>query len=67
MSSDKPNEVKSAFNDLIALLKEGKIKIKLSDVGQDLFSQVAEEYIKQLNRELLEVYGEIEQYGLTET
>jgi len=64
MSEDKPNEVKSAFNRLIARIKGGEFQIELAEVGEDLFSQVANEYITQLNREIKEVYGEMEQYGL---
>lgn len=64
MSEDKPNEVKSAFNELISLLRNGKLQIELDDLGEDLFSQVANEYITQLNREIQEVFGEMVQYGL---
>ena len=64
MSEDKPNEVKSAFNKLIALIKDGEFQIELEEVGVDLFSQVANEYISQLNREIHEVFGEMKQYGL---
>lgn len=65
LSEDKPNEVKSAFNKLITRIKEGPFQINLTNVGDDLFSQVANEYIVQLNREILEVHGEMKQYGLT--
>lgn len=64
MSEDKPNDVKSAFNKLIARIKDGEFQIELDEVGEDLFSQVANEYIKQLNDEIHEVHGEMEQYGL---
>ncbi len=64
MSEDKPNEVKSAFNRLIARIKDGEFQIELAEVGDDLFSQVANEYITQLNREIQEVHGEMKQYGL---
>ncbi len=64
MSEDKPNEVKSAFNKIITWLKNGEFQITLEEVGDDLFSQVANEYITQLNREIKEVYGEMKQYGL---
>lgn len=64
MSADKPKEVKSAFNKLIARIKHGEFKIVLEQVGEDLFSQVANEYVTQLNREIHEVYGEMQQYGL---
>ena len=64
ISEDKPNEVKSAFNKLIVRIKEGGFEIKLEDIGQDLFSQVANEYVTQLNREIQEVRGEMKDYGL---
>ena len=64
MSEDKPNEVKSAFNKLITRIKDGEFQIELADVGDDLFSQVAKEYITQLNREIQEVHGEMKQYDL---
>ena len=64
MSEDKPNEVKSAFNRVIARIKKGVFQIELEVVDEDLFSQVANEYITQLNREIKEVHGEMEQCGL---
>lgn len=64
ISEDKPNEVKSAFNKLITRIKKGEFQIKLPGAGEDLFSQVANEYITQLNREILEVHSEMKQYGL---
>lgn len=66
MSEDKPTEVKSAFNKLIARIKDGEFQIELVEVGEDLFSQVANEYITQLNREIQEVYSEMQQYDLIE-
>ena len=66
MSGDKPNEVKSAFNKLITRVKDGEFQIELEEVGEDLFSQVANEYITQLNREIQEVFGEMDQYGLVQ-
>jgi len=66
ISDDQPNEVKSAFNKIILRLKRGKFKINMSEVQQNLFSLVANEYIKQLNRELQEVFGEMERYSLIE-
>jgi hypothetical protein len=64
MSEDKPNEVKSAFNRLNARIKDGEFQIGLTEVGEDLFSQVANEYITQLNREIQKVHGEMEQCSL---
>ena len=64
LSEDKPNEVKSSFNELIKRIKEGAFKIELEEVGEDLFSQVANEYINQLNREIAEVHDEMITLGL---
>lgn len=66
ISEDEPNVIKSAFNKLIARIKEGEFEIRLEDIGQDLFSQVAKEYVTQLNREIQEVRGEMKYYGLVE-
>lgn len=64
ISEDKPNEVKSAFNKLITRIKVGEFQIKLDEVGEDLFSMVANEYLTQLNREIQGVYGEMKRHGL---
>lgn len=64
ISEDKPNEVKSAFNKLITLIKIKEFQIELEEIGQDLFSQVANEYITQLNREIIEVRDEMKRYGI---
>ena len=64
MSEDKPNEVKSAFNRLIARIKDGEFQIEVDEVGEELFSQVAKEYVTQLNKEIKEVYGEMVHHGL---
>lgn len=65
MSDDKADEVKSAFNKLIIQIKKGEFQIKMESTGDDLFLQVANEYIKQLNREIKEVHAEMQQHGLT--
>ena len=64
MSEDNPNIIKSAFNKIITRIKGGEFQIELKAVGEDLFSQVANEYLTQLNREIREVYGEMKQHGL---
>lgn len=64
MSEDKPNEVKSAFNKIIIRIKAGEFQVELDKVGEELFSQVANEYLTQLNREIQEIHGEMKQYGL---
>lgn len=66
LSEEKPNDVKSAFNQLILWVKESKFEIELGDVGTDLFSQVAKEYIIQLNREIQELRGEMEDLNLVD-
>jgi hypothetical protein len=66
ISEDKPNEVKSAFNKLIEQIKLSEFELELVDEGDDLFSQVAKEYITQLNREISEVRDEMIEYGLIE-
>lgn len=64
ISDESPNAIKSAFNSLILRIKEGLFQIKLDKVGEDLFSQVANEYLTQLNKEIVEVHKEMDQYGL---
>jgi len=65
LSQDQPNEVKGAFNKLIVRLKFGLFRIELQECGEDLFSQVSKEYLVQLNREIGEVFGEMESAGLS--
>lgn len=67
ISEDHPNEVKKAFNKLILKIKEEEFRIVLEDLGTDLFSQIANEYITQLNREIQEVRSEMENSGLVES
>lgn len=64
MSEDDPNAVKDAFNKIIIHIKSGDFEVKLGQAGDDLFSQVANEYLAQLNREIKEVRSEMSQYGL---
>lgn len=64
ISEDKPSEVKAAFNALIARIKEGVFQIELQEPGEDLFSQVAREYIIQLNQEIQQVRDEMKEHGL---
>lgn len=64
ISEDKPNDVKSAFNKLIRRCKDGDFKIQLDKVEENLFSQVSNEYLKQLNQEIQEVRSEMMKFGL---
>ncbi len=66
ISEDDPNVVKVAFNKLIGRLRKGQFEIELDKDGSDLFSQIAKEYVKQLNAELAEVYDELEREGFIE-
>jgi hypothetical protein len=64
LSDDDPNAVKGAFNKLIQRIRVGEFTIQLDEVGDDLFSMVANEYLTQLNREIQEVYSQMKEYGL---
>jgi hypothetical protein len=64
LSDDKPNDVKSAFNKILARIKTGNFKIELEGVGDDLFSQVAKEYVSQLNKDIPTIRTEMEKRGL---
>jgi len=64
LSDDNPNAVKSAFNQLLQRMRLGAFTIKLSEVGDDLFSMVANEYLTQLNREIQEIHSQMLEYGL---
>ena len=66
LSEDNPNAVKSVFNKLIAKLKDGKYEIRMDAAGEDLFSQVAKDYVGQLNKELHEFHKDLVHYGLVE-
>lgn len=66
ISEDHPNEVKRAFNKLIERIKSGSFEIELESTDESLFSDVAKEYITQLNREIQEVRGEMIELGLIE-
>ena len=66
ISDDRPNEVKAAFNKLIVKLRGGEFEIKFNEEKQNLFSQVTNEYIKQLNKELVGVFSEMKHYNLLE-
>lgn len=67
LTEDKPNEVKSVFNQLILELKKGEFKFELDDSETDLFHHISSEYISQLNSELSSVYKELEDYDLLES
>ena len=66
LTEDNPNAIKRVFSELIKLVKEDDLQIEMVEVGSDLFSQVANEYITQLNREIEEVRREMIDIGLIE-
>ena len=64
LTDDKPNAIKSVFNELISELKKGKFNFKLEDDKDDLYFHICKEYIDQLNSDLSSVYQELDDYGL---
>ncbi|MEX2374498.1 MAG: hypothetical protein WD942_02795 [Dehalococcoidia bacterium] len=66
ISEDKPGAVKRAFNRLLLRIKKGAVEVQLEGDGEDPFTQVAKEYLRQLNREVQEIRSEMEEHGLTE-
>lgn len=65
LSEEDPTKVKAAFNRLLKRLREEEMRIEFVGSGDDLFSQVASEYIRQLNAEIREVRREMKRQGLT--
>lgn len=65
LTKDEPNEIKKVFNELIIHLKRGPFKFSMEEKEDgDLIYHVAKEYVHQLNKELSEVYQELEAYQL---
>jgi len=67
LTDDNPNEVKSVFNKLLFLLKNGEIEFNLLDEGTDLYNNICRVYIAQLNSELKSTYNELRDNGLLTT
>lgn len=67
LTKDNPNDIKKVFNELIVELKKEKFKFNYEGENKDLFSDVSKEYLTQLNKELLEVYDELESFNLLES
>lgn len=66
ISKDSPKAVKDAFCNLIDRIREENFSLALKEPEKkDLSYFVAEEYIKQLNNEIQEVYREIVRHGLS--
>jgi hypothetical protein len=67
LTDDNPADVKKVFNNLIVELKKGKFSFTLVDETQDLFFFICEEYIKQLNGEIADVYSQLKKNELVST
>jgi uncharacterized protein (DUF1015 family) len=66
LTDDNPNEVKKVFNSLIVELKKGKFSFFLSDETKDLFYYVCDEYLKQLNGEIADVFSHLKKHKLVD-
>lgn len=66
LTDDNPSEVKNVFNDLIIELKKGKFSFSLLEETQDLYFHICNEYIKQLNAEIADVFSQLKKYDLVE-
>ena len=66
LTDDNPSEVKKVFNSLIVELKKGKFSFSLSDETKDLFYYVCDEYLKQLNGEIADVFSQLKKHQLVE-
>jgi hypothetical protein len=66
LTEDKPQSVKDVFNRLILLLKKNPVEFEFSKGTGDLYSQIAQEYVQQLNTELEMIRQELNESGLTE-
>ena len=65
LTKDEPNEIKKVFNELITHLKRGQFNFVLEEKEDgDLVYHIAKEYIEQLNKELNDIYQELESYQL---
>lgn len=64
LTEDNPTKIKELFNELIKELKTGKFNFNLVDPGEDLYANVCIEYVKHLNSELSNVYGQMRANGL---
>ena len=64
LTEDKPNSIKTVFNELLKELKDGEMEFNLVDDKPDLYHQISKEYLNQLNSELLSIYQELKDYEL---
>lgn len=64
LTDDNPSNIKSVFNMLLLHLKNGEIEFVLLDDVKDLYFNICQEYIKQLNSELKSTYNELRDNGL---
>ena len=67
LTDDNPNQVKEVFNRLIIHLKQNKIEFELKDDEGDLFTNISKEYIRHLNSEMANIYGELKANNLLDS
>lgn len=60
LGEESPTNIKSAFNFILHELKDGIFSFILTDEVEDLYSEIAKEYLKQLNQEMEIIYKEIQ-------
>lgn len=60
LTEEAPNKIKMVFNSILRELKDELFSFELQDEKKDLCHEIAEEYIKQLNKEMETVYKELE-------
>ncbi|TGN13973.1 hypothetical protein [Leptospira ilyithenensis] len=64
LTSDDTISLKNSFNELIIQLKKRKFEILLEDTQEDLYFHVCKEYIRQLNSEISNIYGQMRTFGI---
>ena len=64
LTENKPLEIKSVYNKLLLTLKKQEFSFVLNDISQDLYYQICNEYLIQLNAELRSIYKELSDYDL---
>lgn len=66
LTEDNPNNVKAVFNSLLKELKKGFFTFDLEDSSEDLYYNICQEYLTQLNTDLKSVHDELNDYELLE-
>jgi hypothetical protein len=64
LNEDKPNDIKDVFNELIIKLKKLEYNFTYESSSNNIYEEICEEYIKQLNGELKVIRNELKTYDL---